>query len=117
VSTSSSTTGANQAAGAKSAICPHFHAAIELIGKRWSGAILSTLGEGPKRFAEIGQAVPGMSDRLLSERLRELESEGLVVRAVEHETQVRVTYSLSEKGGDLTPVLGELRSWARRWKS
>src|SRR5215212_8144650 len=55
----------------KSAICPDFHAAIELIGKRWSGAILSALGEGPLRFGELGQTVPGMSDRLLSERLRE----------------------------------------------
>ncbi len=101
----------------KSAICPHFHAAIELIGKRWSGAILSALGEGPLRFGELGHAVPGMSDRLLSERLRELEAEGLVQRSVDQEERVRVTYSLTGKGAELKPVLGELRSWARRWKN
>ncbi len=64
-------------------VCPHFHAAIELIGKRWTGAILSALTEGPQRFAELVRAVPGLSDRLLSQRLRELEEEGLVEREVE----------------------------------
>ena len=100
----------------KSAICPHFHAAIELIGKRWSGAILWALGERPLRFGELGQAVPGMSDRLLSERLRELEGEGLVQRSVQRDGPVRVTYSLTEQGAELKPLLGELKSWARRWK-
>jgi DNA-binding HxlR family transcriptional regulator len=102
--------------GRKAAICPDFHAAIELIGKRWSGAILSALGDGPLRFGEIGQAVPGMSDRLLSERLRELEAEGLVERAVEKDAPVRVSYSLTSKGAELRPVLAELKEWARRWK-
>jgi DNA-binding HxlR family transcriptional regulator len=100
----------------KAAICPHFHAAIELIGKRWSGAILSALGQRPMRFGELIHSVPGMSDRLLSERLRELEAEGLVERSVEEDAPVRVTYSLTGKGAELKPVLGELKSWARRWK-
>jgi DNA-binding HxlR family transcriptional regulator len=109
-------TGAADASGRpKSAICPHFHAAIELIGKRWSGAILAALGEGPLRFAQLCEAVPGMSDRLLSERLRELESEGLVERSVD-ESPLRVSYALTEKGIDLQPVLGGLQNWARRWK-
>ena len=59
-------------------VCPHFHAAIELIGKRWTGAIVCALTERPMRFGELGKAVPGLSDRLLSQRLRELEEEGLV---------------------------------------
>jgi DNA-binding HxlR family transcriptional regulator len=96
-------------------VCPHFHAAIELIGKRWTGAILSALTEGPQRFAELTRAVPGLSDRLLSQRLRELEEEGLVEREVEAGTPVRVTYSLTEKGGELGPAISELKSWARRW--
>ena len=100
----------------KAEICPHFHAAIELIGKRWSGAILAALGDGPLRYGELGQTVPGMSDRLLSERLRELEAEGLVERSVDQHERVRVTYSLTGKGADLMPALGELKSWARRWK-
>ena len=97
-------------------VCPHFHAAIELIGKRWSGAILSALTAGPCRFGEISHAVPGMSDRLLSQRLRELEAEGLVARTVEAGAPVRVNYSLTAKGADLGPVLVDLRDWGRRWR-
>ena len=76
-------------------VCPHFHEAIELIGKRWTGAIVCALTERPMRFGELGKAVPGLSDRLLSQRLRELEEEGLVEREVEAGTPVRVTYSLT----------------------
>jgi DNA-binding HxlR family transcriptional regulator len=101
---------------AQGAICPHFHHAIELIGKRWTGAIICALTERPMRYAELGKAVPGLSDRLLSQRLRELEEEGLVERRVEAGTPVRVTYSLTEAGQQLDPVLSELKSWARRWK-
>jgi DNA-binding HxlR family transcriptional regulator len=101
---------------AQGAVCPHFHHAIELIGKRWTGAIVCALIEGPMRYAELGKAVPGLSDRLLSQRLRELEGEGLVQRQVEAGTPVRVVYSLTEAGKQLDPVLSELKSWARRWK-
>ncbi len=97
-------------------VCPHFHAAIELIGKRWTGAIVCALTEGPLRFGELAKAVPGMSDRLLSQRLRELEDEGLVEREVEAGSPVRVTYSLTVVGTGLRPAIVELRSWAREWK-
>jgi DNA-binding HxlR family transcriptional regulator len=97
-------------------VCPHFHAAIELIGKRWTGAIVCALTAGPMRFGELGKAVPGLSDRLLSQRLRELEEEGLVEREVEAGTPVRVTYSLTEVGRELGPAIREIRLWARRWK-
>ncbi len=96
-------------------VCPHFHAAIELIGKRWTGAILCALTEGPLRFGELARAVPGLSDRLLSQRLRELEDKGLVEREVESGTPVRVTYSLTAKGAELRPAITELKQWARRW--
>jgi DNA-binding HxlR family transcriptional regulator len=96
-------------------ICPHFHAAIELIGKRWTGAIVCALTERPMRFGELGKVVPGLSDRLLSQRLRELEEEGLVERAVEAGTPVRVTYSLSARGEELGPAIHELQVWAKRW--
>jgi DNA-binding HxlR family transcriptional regulator len=104
-------------AGAPGAVCPHFHAAIELIGKRWTGAIVCALTERPMRFGELGRAVPGLSDRLLSQRLRELESEGLVEREVEAGTPVRVTYSLTESGRELGPAIDEIKAWAKRWKS
>jgi DNA-binding HxlR family transcriptional regulator len=103
--------------GAPAAVCPHFHAAIELIGKRWTGAIVSALTERPMRFGELVKAIPGLSDRLLSQRLRELEEEGLVQRQVEAGSPVRVTYSLTEIGQALGPSISELRSWAQRWKN
>jgi len=99
-----------------SAVCPHFHRAIELIGKRWTGAIVFALTEGEKRYAELGKAIPGLSDRLLSQRLRELEEEGLVERQVEAGSPVRVTYSLTVVGQGLDPALRELKSWARQWQ-
>jgi DNA-binding HxlR family transcriptional regulator len=97
-------------------VCPHFHAAIELIGKRWTGAIVWALTERPMRFGELIKVVPGLSDRLLSQRLRELEEEGLVEREVQAGTPVRVTYSLTELGRELGPSIRELRIWAQRWK-
>jgi DNA-binding HxlR family transcriptional regulator len=100
-----------------SGVCPHFHAAIELIGKRWTGAIVFALIEEPLRFGELKKAVPGLSDRLLSRRLRELEREGLVEREVEAGSPVRVTYSLTEAGAELGPAIAELKSWAGRWRS
>ena len=92
------------ATGQPQGVCPHFHAAIELIGKRWTGAIVSALTEGPLRFGELAKAVPGLSDRLLSQRLRELEDAGVVQREVEEGTPTRVIYSLTEKGADLRPT-------------
>jgi DNA-binding HxlR family transcriptional regulator len=102
--------------GPGACVCPHFHEAIELIGKRWTGAIVCALTERPMRFGELGKVVPGLSDRLLSQRLRELEEEGLVEREVEAGTPVRVTYSLTEAGRELDPAIRELKVWARRWR-
>jgi DNA-binding HxlR family transcriptional regulator len=101
--------------GRPAEVCPDFHAAIELIGKRWAGAIVWALAERPHYFAELAQAVPGLSDRLLSRRLRELEREGLVVRSVHEGNPTRVSYALTEKGQALEPALRELGAWARRW--
>lgn len=96
-------------------VCPHFHAAVELIGRRWTGAILWALAERPHFFAELAAAVPGLSDRLLSARLRELEAEGLVERSVHAGAPARVSYALTDKGRALEPALRELRGWAKRW--
>jgi DNA-binding HxlR family transcriptional regulator len=88
---------------------------VELIGRRWAGAILYTLTDGPLRFAELKESVPGMSDRLLSQRLKELEQEGLIRREVSPGPRVRVSYELTRKGASLKPVIGRLRDWAQRW--
>ena len=107
---------APKATGEKSvACCPYYHRAVELIGKRWTGAIVGVLLHGPLRFSEIAQAVPELSDRLLSERMKELEAHGVVERTVVPGPPVRVEYGLTEMGRELEPALSELKSWARRW--
>jgi DNA-binding HxlR family transcriptional regulator len=98
-------------------VCPHYHRAVELIGRRWAGAILYTLTNGPMRFADVKESVPGMSDRLLSQRLKELEQAGLVRREVQPGSRVQVSYELTKKGQSLEPAMGVLRDWARRWHS
>jgi DNA-binding HxlR family transcriptional regulator len=98
-----------------SRFCPRFHHAVELIGRRWSGAILNAMMPGPQCFNELLAVVPGLSDRLLTERLRELESEGLIRRNVLPGPPVRVSYELTEAGQDLEPVIHALTHWAERW--
>jgi DNA-binding HxlR family transcriptional regulator len=94
------------------ACCSLYHRAIELVGKRWTGAILLVLMDGPLHFSGIRQLVPELSDRLLSERLKELEAEGIVGRKVLDGSPVRVEYSLTAKGRALEPTLGALKDWA-----
>jgi DNA-binding HxlR family transcriptional regulator len=99
----------------QSTCCPRLHEAVELVGRRWTGAILYVLLHGgPLRFSEIAQAVPHLSDRLLSERMKELEARGIVARHVEH-GPMRVEYELTEKGRELAPALRALKAWADRW--
>lgn len=96
-------------------LCPRFHYAVELIGRRWSGAILRAMLDGATRFSDITARVPGLSDRLLSERLRDLEAEGIVTRTVIPERPVRIEYHLTEKGQALGPVLDSVETWAQTW--
>ncbi|HYI24506.1 MAG TPA: helix-turn-helix domain-containing protein [Thermomicrobiales bacterium] len=96
-------------------ICPRYHHAIELIGRRWTGAIVLTLLQGASRFTDIANAVPGLSDRLLSERLKELEAEGIVTRVVHAETPVRIEYHLTDRGRDLSNIVEAVSCWATRW--
>jgi DNA-binding HxlR family transcriptional regulator len=96
-------------------VCPLYHRAVELVGRRWTGAILMVLLQGASRFTDIVHAVPGLSDRLLSERLKELEAEGIVSRIVHPETPVRIEYQLTEKGHDLSGVAEAVTEWATRW--
>ena len=95
--------------------CPHFHRAVELIGKRWSGSIVREMLSGPRRFSELRGAIPGISDRMLCARLKGLEEEGLVERRVYAETPVRVEYQLTEKGRGLEKVFAAIGEWADNW--
>jgi DNA-binding HxlR family transcriptional regulator len=107
-------TAPNQA-GARPPCCSLYHRAVELVGKRWTGAILLVLMDGPLRFSEVKQLVPDLSDRLLSERMKELESEGVVLRRVIDSSPVHVEYELTDKGRALEPTVRALKSWAHHW--
>ena len=97
------------------ALCVRFHKAVELVGSRWTGALIQLMMSGPKRFCALREAVPEISDRMLSERLRSLEDEGIVERTVHAETPVRVEYKLTAKGEALEPALAALGAWAERY--
>ncbi|SRR6266699_1077699 len=96
-------------------ICPRYEHAIQLLGKRWTGLLLDALMEGPRRFCELTATVEGLSDRVLSDRLRELEVEGVVERIVYPQIPVRVEYKLTEKGLALKPVVEAIHEWAEKW--
>ncbi|MEW9700085.1 winged helix-turn-helix transcriptional regulator [Paenibacillus sp. SI8] len=93
-------------------LCPKFENAFELLGKRWTGLIITVLLTGPKRFKDISELIPSMSDRMLSERFKELEAAGIIIRHVYPETPVRIEYELTVKGKGLKPVMDELQKWA-----
>jgi DNA-binding HxlR family transcriptional regulator len=96
-------------------VCATFRRAVELIGRRWTGAIVNALFRGPLRFNALVDAVPGMSERLCADRLRELEAEGIVSRRVIIGPPLGVEYTLTESGRDLSESLGALGRWAHRW--
>ena len=97
------------------AFCPRYQEAVELIGRRWNGAVVRMLVARPRRFAELAAGIPDISDRMLSERLRELEGAGVVSRSVVPDIPVRVEYSLTDKGLDLETAIRSLARWAERW--
>jgi DNA-binding HxlR family transcriptional regulator len=97
------------------ALCPQFHRASELIGRRWTGAIIYVLLKSRCRFAALRDAVPDITDRMLSDRLQELEQEGVVERTVIPDTPVRVEYALTKKGRALAPTFDAIAAWAHKW--
>ena len=96
-------------------MCPRYEHAVQILGKRWTGLLLDALMHGPRRFCELTALVEGLSDRVLSDRLRELEVEGIVKRAVYPQIPVRVEYELTEKGYALKPVIDAIHTWAQQW--
>ncbi|CAN5742969.1 catDE operon transcriptional regulator CatR [soil metagenome] len=98
-----------------SAFCPYFHEAAELIGRRWNGAILRAMLHDLEHFNEIKRAIPELSPRMLSERLKELERAGLIKREVIPSTPVRTEYRLTEKGRQLSTVFDAIEAWAHTW--
>jgi len=97
--------------------CATFHAAVELIGRRWNGPIIQALLSGATRFGEVRDAIPDLSDKMLSDRLKELEAARIVERIVIPETPVRTAYRLTPKGRDLMDVMRAIGDWAHRWEA
>ena len=97
-------------------LCPRVEKGMQMISKRWTILIIYQLLSGPQRFCTIEAALP-ISGRLLSERLKELEQEGIVHRKVYPETPVRIEYSLTDKGRAMEPIIRELEKWSREWIS
>jgi DNA-binding HxlR family transcriptional regulator len=97
------------------ALCPRFHQASELIGRRWTGAIIFVLLRSRCRFATLRAAIPDITDRMLSDRLQELEQEGIVERTVIPDTPVRVEYALTKKGRALADAMDAIAEWAEKW--
>lgn len=95
--------------------CAQYHQAVQVIGQRWVPEIVRAMLAGRSRFSQLTSVIPGLSDRLLSERLRTLEAAGVITRTVIPETPVRVEYCLTEKGRGLARVVRELATWAERW--
>ncbi|TBL68285.1 winged helix-turn-helix transcriptional regulator [Paenibacillus thalictri] len=99
----------------KHALCPKLEAALQIISKKWSGLIIHALMEGPQRYKDIAEFIPGISDRMLSERFKELEEAGIVIRHVYPEVPVRIEYELTEKGKQMNGILDEVAKWAERF--
>jgi DNA-binding HxlR family transcriptional regulator len=96
-------------------LCPKFESAFEILGKRWTGLIIRVLLDGPKRFKEIKELIPEMSDRMLTERFKELEAAGILERHVYPETPVRIEYELTDMGRALQPIMDAVQKWADTW--
>lgn len=97
------------------AFCPHYHHAVELIGRRWTGAILRAMLHGENRFTDLAASVPELSDKMLSQRLKELEAEAIVERRVFPDTPVRIEYGLTQKGRELEQAVEVIETWADQW--
>ncbi|ACT03419.1 transcriptional regulator, HxlR family [Paenibacillus sp. JDR-2] len=96
-------------------MCPKYEAAADILGKKWTGLIIRVMLGGPKRFKEIKEQIPEMSDKMLTDRMKELESQSIVKRTVYPEMPVRIEYELTPKGRELQPVIESIQNWGEHW--
>ncbi len=97
-------------------LCPKFEKTFSILGKKWNGLIIDVLLEnGPQRFVELAAKIPMVSDRVLVERLKELEKEGIVTRNIACSEKSRSEYLLSEKGADLQKAMRQIQVWSEKW--
>lgn len=98
-----------------STMCPKYEAAADILGKKWTGLIIRVMLGGPKRFKEIKEQIPEMSDKMLTDRMKELESQNIIKRTVYPEMPVRIEYELTPKGRELQPVIESIQNWGEHW--
>jgi DNA-binding HxlR family transcriptional regulator len=98
-----------------SKMCPKYESAAEILGKKWTGLIIRVLLGGPKRFKDIKEQIPDMSDKMLTDRMKELEAFEILTRTVYPEMPVRIEYELTEKGKNLEEVILSIQSWGENW--
>ena len=96
-------------------VCEHFQRAAEMVAQRWVPQVIRALEVGPARFGDLRDREPLISDHLLSQRLKALETDGIVERRVTPSTPVRIEYRLSKSGRELARVFEQLGTWAERW--
>ncbi len=97
-------------------LCPKFEKTFSILGKKWNGLIIDVLLEnGPQRFVELAAKIPMVSDRVLVERLKELEKEGIVTRNIACSEKSRSEYLLTEKGADLQKAMRQIQVWSEKW--
>jgi len=96
-------------------LCPAVERAFDVLGRKWTGLIIRELSGGPRHFCDMEKGIPALSARMLTERMKELEAEGIVCRTVDTGTPVRTSYELTEKGRALIPVMKGIERWARSW--
>lgn len=97
-------------------LCPKFEEAVTILSKKWNGLVISLLLENPYRFCRLRDSVDGISDRVLTERLRELQSQGIIAkREIEEKESTYTCYSLTEKGKALEPIYKDIQEWAEKW--
>jgi DNA-binding HxlR family transcriptional regulator len=96
-------------------LCPKIETTLSLLGKKWNALIIYTLMNGPKKFSEIEKFITGISSRLLNERLKELEKEGIIKKNIYNESHLRIEYELTRKGIDLQDTFKNIGNWAEKW--
>ena len=95
-------------------VCP-VEITLELIGNKWVVLILRELFSGTKRFSELFRGIPGISQKMLTQQLKAMESKGMVKREVFAEVPPRVEYSLTETGSSVKPVIDSMAEWGKRY--
>ncbi len=96
-------------------LCPRYEVAFDLLGKKWTGLIIRSLLDGPKRFSDLTEIISNISAKVLADRMKELEQLGIITRNVYPEIPVRIEYDLTDKGRDLKTSLDEIQQWAEKW--